>query len=163
MNALFELRLSIPACALTLALSAVALPAGAQVHKCKNADGSTIYQQAPCDKTGTTGDKIDLQDPTKGGAAKSGGKVRSSDGTSQQSMSEAFQRRMDKKDYEGAMAFATTDRQKAQARQKLEDKNNKCSTLSIRKQKAQADFQAKGERYKSGATAAEAEYNLNCR
>lgn len=42
-----------------LALAAFALPAQAQLYKCKHANGTTSYQEDPCEK-GSTGDVVAL-------------------------------------------------------------------------------------------------------
>jgi|SRR5687767_12739419 hypothetical protein len=156
MNVAFETRVLIPVCALTVALSGSAgFSAGAQVHKCKNSEGGTVYQEAPCAKTGS---KLDLP----AGTGKSGDNPGSDDGT-RKSMNEAFQRRMDQRDYDGALAFATNERQRAEARKKLAEKNSRCERLSLKAQKAQAAIRANDARSKAAADAAEAEYASTCR
>jgi hypothetical protein len=78
-------------------------------------------------------------------------------------MNDAFQSRMDKQDYEGALAFATTDAQKELARRKAAEKKAKCDGLSIKADKAQADFKNRGANWKPAADAAEADYRSQCK
>lgn len=143
---------------LAVVLAGIAAPAPAQVHKCKSSDGSVIYQEAPCGSA--TGILSAPAQPA--GAAVGGGKTKPADTTSK-AMNDAFQSRMDKRDYEGAQAFATTNQQKELARKKAAEKDLKCESLSTKARQATADFNTKGERYRSKADAAEAEYRTHCR
>jgi hypothetical protein len=135
-----------------------AAPAFAQIHKCKNSDGSLVFQEAPC---GTPAGVIKTPAPAAA-PAKSVDKSKPAD-TTTKAMNDAFQLRMDQQDYDGAMAFATTDKQKELARRKAAEKTAKCESLLIKANKAQADFKNRGQNWKPAADAAEAEYRLQCK
>jgi hypothetical protein len=151
MSAMPEARVLIAMAILAFAL--IGAPAeAADVHKCRNADGQTVYQQAPCEKTGSSGKKIELKEPLATG----GGKGKPGDGAGK-SMNEAFHRRMDARDYDGALAFATTDAQM------IAQKNTRCATLAQKMQKTQAEVRPDSARSKAAADAAASEYALNCR
>ncbi len=139
-----------------LAATVLAAPAYAQVYKCKGAGGTPVYQAAPCDDTGG-GIKVPERGPDKAGGSKA---ITDAD---RKSMSEAFQSRMDKRDYEGALAFATTDQQKSQARKKIAEKDAKCQGLAVKVKEAQAKVANGGARYKNDLDKAEDNYRLSCR
>ncbi|MCE9640592.1 MAG: DUF4124 domain-containing protein [Betaproteobacteria bacterium] len=147
-----------PRLALLAVLAIAAAPAWAQVYKCKSADGSPVFQESPCGSS--TGISTTPQPPA--GAVRKGEQAKPADSTNK-AMNDAFQSRMDKKDYDGALAFATTDKQKELARKKSAEKNTKCETLAAKAKQAQADLQNKGEKWKSKADAANAEYTNYCR
>ena len=130
-------------------------PALAQVYKCKNSDGSTAFQDAPCGSPGGV-----IKSPAQ--PAPAGAKVKPAD-TTNKAMNDAFQSRMDKQDFEGALAFATTDAQKELARRKAAEKKAKCDSLSIKSDKAQAEFKNRGANWKPAADAAEADYRSQCK
>lgn len=156
MNSRVSIRIFLPQFALVAALAPIAAPTAiAEVHKCKNSDGSLVYQEAPC---GTSGGVY----KTPAQPAADGKKPKPAD-TTNKAMNDAFQSRMDKQDYDGALAFATTDKQKEQARRKAADKNTKCESLSIKARKAQAEFTNRGPKWKPAADAAEAEYRNQCK
>lgn len=138
--------------------SLAAFPALADVYKCKSSDGAVVYQEAPCKSSGT---KLTLPEQPVAPAAKTESAKRAA--ATNKAMNDAFQSRMDKGDYEGALAFAINDKQKALARKKKEEQAVKCQALTIKAKKAQADFQQRGVRWQPAADAADAEYRLHCR
>jgi hypothetical protein len=148
----------IPRLALLAVLASAAAPAWAQVYKCKSADGSPIFQESPCGSS--TG--ISTTPQPSGASVRKNEQAKPADNT-HKAMNDAFQSRMDKKDYDGALAFATTDKQKEQARKKAAEKNTKCETLAGKAKQAQADLQNKGEKWRPKADAANAEYTNYCR
>lgn len=159
MNVALGTRAFLPGFTLMAGLTGIAAStAYADVYKCRNSDGSLVYQEAPCE---SPGGKLKLPEPPVG-TGKSRDKAKSPDPTNK-AMNEAFQSRMDKQDYEGALAFATNDKQKSLARKRLEEKKVKCEGLSIKAQRARSDFTIKGARLKPAADAAESEYRLHCR
>jgi hypothetical protein len=119
------------------------------VYKCTASNGSTVYQESPC---ASTGSKLNAPDPSPG-MNRGSDKSKFADST-KKAMNEAFQSRMDKGDFEGALAFASDDRQKSQARKKLQEKEVKCEKLAIK---------VKNAKTKTAINAAESDYRLSCR
>jgi hypothetical protein len=159
MNLALGTRTFFPRFVLMVGLTgAAALPAFAEVYKCKNSDGSPVFQEKPC---GSPEGVFNAPDrPAAPG--KSGGKAKPADAANK-AMNEAFQSRMDKKDYDGALAFATTEKQKALARKMAEEKRIKCESLAAKYKLARAEFKNNGAKWKPKADAAEAEYANHCR
>ncbi len=110
-----------------------------------------MFQSAPCDDKGGG-----IAVPDRGAAT--GSKPADAD---KQAMNEAFRSRMDKRDYEGALAFATTDQQKSQARKKIAEKDAKCRGLALKLQEAQATFDRDGGSSKAALDKAKNNYR-NC-
>jgi Domain of unknown function (DUF4124) len=125
----------------------IAGPAQSAVYKCVAANGIAIYQESPCATAGVKLAAPDPSPPSKNDSAK----AKSADA---KAMKEAFQARMDRGDYQGALAFATDDMQKSLARKKLHDRNVKCEKLAGKITSA---------RNKDAADAAKSEYRLICR
>jgi hypothetical protein len=127
-----------------------AAPAAAQVHKCKGADGAPVFQSAPCDDRSGG-----IAVPERGADKGKGAKPAEAD---KKAMNEAFRSRMDKRDYEGALAFATTDQQKSQARRKIAEKDARCRGLAVKLQEAQAKYDKDGGQSKAALDKAKSNY-----
>jgi len=142
--------------AIALLLCLATMPASAEVFKCKQPDGSVAYQQTPCAQE-TTGVKIDLKVPSVQPIApnRSAGDLLA--------QKDAYESRMARHDYEGAVTFAATDKERHRALKLAEDKRLKCGSLAIRAQQAQANVKPKNTSSVNAAVAAEREYNLRCR
>ncbi len=141
-----------PAIALLLCLAA--LPATAEVFKCKQPDASVAYQQTPCAQD-TAGARMALDSAPPPAAKRSEGDLRA--------QKDAYESRMARQDYEGALSFASTDKERHRALKQAEDKRLKCGPLAIRAQQAQANVKPKSTHSVNAAVAAEREYNLRCR
>lgn len=137
-----------------LALCLAAMPAAAEVYKCKKQDGSLAYQETPC-AADAAGAKIELKVPAAQPPASRAG--------DRNAMKDAYESHMAKRDYEGAAAFAGNDKEKHHALKLAEDKRQKCGKLSIRAQQARANVKPNNQRTENAAIAAEREYNLACR
>ena len=140
---------------IALALCLTTMPAAADTFKCKKPDGTVAYQGTPCAQD-EPGGRMELKTPEASPTPKR------NDGD-QRALKDAYESRMAKRDYEGAVAFATTDKERHRAMKLAEDKRLKCGSLTIRAQRAQADVKPKNERTRNAAIAAEREYNLHCR
>lgn len=139
---------------LALLLCLAATPAAAEVYKCKKPDGGIAYQETPC-APGAAGAKVDLKVPAA--------QPPSSNKGDQHAMKDAYESRMARRDYEGAVAFAGNDKEKHRALKLAEDKRQKCGKLSIRAQQARANVKPNKPHMENAAIAAEREYNLACR
>lgn len=140
--------------AIALLLCLAALPATAEVFKCKQPDGSVAYQQAPCAQD-AAGARMALDNAPSLAVKPSAGDLRA--------QKDAYESRMARQDYEGAAAFAATDKERHRALKQAEDKRLKCGSLTIRMQQAQANVKPKNTHSVNAAIAAEREYNLRCR
>lgn len=142
--------------AFALLLCLAALPAAAEVYKCTRPDGSVAYQQAPCAQD-ATGAKIELKTPDAPPLApnRNAGDLRA--------QKDAYETRMARHDYQGAAAFAATDKERHRALKLAEEQRLKCGSLAIRAQQAQANVKPKNPSSVNAAVAAEREYNLRCR
>jgi len=136
-----------------LVLCLTAMPAAAEVYKCKKPDGSLAYQETPCTPD-ATGARVDLKVPAAQPPSPNKG--------DRNAMKDAYESRMAKRDYEGAVAFAGNDKEKHRALKLAEDKRQKCGKLSIRAQQARANVKPNTPRTENTAIASEREYNLAC-
>lgn len=139
---------------LALMLCLAVMPASAEVYKCQQSGGVTVYQQTPCAQD-AAGARMDIKVP-------SAQPVKRSDGE-RLALKEAYESRMARHDYEGAVAFAANDKERHRALKLAEDKRLKCGSLAIRAQQAQANVKPKNPRSENAAIAAQHEYNLRCR
>jgi bifunctional DNA-binding transcriptional regulator/antitoxin component of YhaV-PrlF toxin-antitoxin module len=78
-------------------------------------------------------------------------------------MNEAYNARMAKGDYDGALAFATTEEQKQIALQKKASKDERCEYLRIAAAKARKDAEGRNQRWRTQAEAAEARFSSQCK
>lgn len=141
---------------ITLMLCLTAMSAAAEVFKCKQPSGAVAYQETPCAQD-ATGTKMELKVP---GVQPLPPERNAGD---QRAMKDAYESRMARQDYEGASAFATTDKERHRAHKLAAEKRLKCGGLAIRAQQAQANVKPGKESTLNAAIAAEREYNLRCR
>jgi hypothetical protein len=154
----------------TMVLFSAALQAGGPIYKCKTAEGKTIYQESPC-ASGQQGGEKNVMPPaaavkalppeskTVGNPAATGGGKTSTE----KAMEEAYYSRMNKGDYDGALAFAQTDEQKQRARSMKADKDRQCDTLRINASKARKDAEGRNQTWRNRADVAEARLSSQCK
>ncbi len=140
--------------AIALMLYLAAVPAAADAYKCKKPDGGTVYQEAPCTPDAAAA-RLGLKVPAAQPPGHGDGDRRA--------LKDAYESRMARRDYEGAVAFAGNDQEKHRALKLAEDKRLKCGKLMIRAQQARANVRPAKAYTENAAIAAEREYNLNCR
>jgi hypothetical protein len=76
-------------------------------------------------------------------------------------MREVYEAKMAKRDYDGAVAFATTDRERAAALTMKDKKDVECASLDIKARKARANVRKASD--EPAAEAAESEYRVRCK
>lgn len=137
-----------------LALCFVANMAVADVYKCKNEAGGWAYQEEPCKG-------LNQAQPVKIKAAPPASSGSSNPGT-RKSADDAYQLHMDKEDYSGALAFATTEQQRSKALRMKNKKDVHCQNLKIKADQAHANARESHSR-QHAADAADATYANECR
>jgi hypothetical protein len=156
------MRILLPA---IMVLFPAALQAGGPIYKCETAEGKTIYQESPCaaGQKGAAKDVMPSAAVVK--ALPSGSKLVGNPPVtgSAKTMNEAYNRRMAKGDYDGALALATTEEQKRTALKRKAEKDRECDGLRITAARARADAKGRNQSWQNQADEEEARYSRRCK
>ncbi|MFN0039280.1 MAG: DUF4124 domain-containing protein [Burkholderiales bacterium] len=159
---------------ITIGLAMVSLfdeVAAAPIYKCKGKDGNLTYQEVPCgSKKQPAAARVTPPPPTPATPAVEAesalfvpsGKAKETD--TDKAMQAAFNARMNRGDFAGAAAFATTEEQKQYAKRMQAEKDQRCSNMQMDVRHAR--YTAKNSRspiFQEKAEAAEARYIAACR
>ena len=159
---------------ITISLAAVAFygeSAAESIYKCKGKDGNLTYQEAPCgSKQQPAAARVNPPSPAPAAPAVEAesalvvprGKAAETD--TDKAMQAAYNARMNRGDFAGAAAFATSEEQKQYAKRMQADKDQRCSSLQLDVRHAR--FTAKNNRspiFQEKAEAAEARYIAACK
>lgn len=124
--------------------------ANAGTFKCVGKDGSTLYQDSPCDHAAQSSKQLQVSNSPYVAPEK-----KPSD--------QFFEDRFNKGDYAGALNFATTDKQRSRATAAKAKKDSECKIKKIKAEEARANAKGMGGRQQHAAEAAEAIYASACK
>jgi len=127
-----------------------AAPAIAGTFKCVGKNGSTLYQDGPCDDATQSSTQLQISNSPYVASEK-----KPSD--------QFFEDRFNKGDFAGALNFATSDKQRSRALAAKAKQESECKIKKIKAEEARANAKGQGARQKHAAEAAEAIYASACK
>jgi hypothetical protein len=127
-----------------------AVPAIAGTFKCVGKNGSTLYQDGPCDDATQSSTQLQISNSPYVASEK-----KPSD--------QFFEDRFNKGDFAGALNFATSDKQRSRALAAKAKQESECKIKKIKAEEARANAKVQGARQKHAAEAAEAIYASACK